>query len=232
MKSAGEKLNPQAFFQRSRDHLLQESTMKNILFVLSSSSGWNSYSHQFASHVVDDLKARHPGAKVVVRDVAKEPLPHVDAAFVTGRALPPEKRSPAEAKSLALSDVLLAELEAADIIVFAVPMYNFGVPSSLKAWIDHVVCPGRAFYYTEKGPEGLLKGKKAVVVVSRGGVYSQGPAQQLDFQESYLRAVLGFIGITNVHVVRVEGVAMGEEALKNAMASAKAQSEEVVREFA
>src|SRR6266571_2160237 len=186
--------------------------MKNILFVSSSPSGWNSYSHQFASHIVDDLKARHPGAKVVVRDVAKEPLPHVDAAFATGRALPPEKRSPAEAEALALSDILLAELEAADVLVLAVPMHNFGVPSTLKAWIDHVVRPGRAFSYSEKGPEGL--------------------AQQFDFQEPYLRAVLGFIGITNVRVVRVEGMAMGEQALKNAMASAKAQSEKLVREFA
>jgi FMN-dependent NADH-azoreductase len=206
--------------------------MRNILFVSSSPRGWNSYSHQFASHIVDDLKARHRGAKVVVRDVAKEPLPHVDAAFVTGRALPPEKRSPAEVKAFALSDILLAELEAADVVVFAVPMYNFSVPSSLKAWIDHVVRPGRAFSYSEKGPEGLLKGKKAVVVIARGGIYSEGPAQQLDFQEPYLRAVLGFIGITNVHVVRVEGIGMGEQALKNAMKSAKAQSERIVREFA
>src|SRR6266850_1419799 len=185
MKSPDEKLNPQGFFQRSRNHLLQESVMKNILLVLSSPRGWKSHSHQFASHIVDDLKARHPGAKVVVRDVAKEPLPHVGEAFGTGRVLPLEKRSPAEAKALALSDALVDELAAADVVVLA-----------------------------------------------RGGVYSEGPAQQLDFQESYLRAVLGFIGITNVHVVRVEGVAMGEEALKNAMASAKAQSEEVVREFA
>src|SRR5437879_2758900 len=232
MKSAGENLNLQAFFKRSTDHLLQERTMKNILFVLSSPRGWKSYSHQFASHIVDDLKARHPGAQVVVRDVAKEPLPHIDGAFATGRALPPEKRSPAEAKALALSDALVDELAAADIVVFAVPMHNFGLPSSLKAWIDHVVRPGRTFSYSEKGPEGLLKGKKAVIVVARGGVYSEGPARQLDFQEPYLRAVLGFIGITNVHAVRIEGVAMGEEALKNAMASAKAQSEEVVREFA
>jgi len=232
MKNTDAKLNPQAFFQRSRDHLLQESTVKNILFVLSSPRGSKSYSHQFAGHIVDDLKARHPGATVVVRNVAKEPLPHVDEAFATGRVLPSEKRSPAEARALALSDALVDELAAADVVVLAVPMHNFSLPSSLKAWIDHVVRPGRTFSYSEKGPEGLLKGKKAVVVVARGGVYSEGPAQQFDFQESYLRAVFGFIGITNVHVVRVEGVAMGEEALKNAMASAKAQSEEVVREFA
>jgi len=206
--------------------------MKNILFVLSSPRGWQSYSHQFASHIVDDVKSRHPGAKVVVRDVAREPLPHIDEAFVSGRALPPEKRSPAQAKALAVSDTLVDELAVADVVVLAVPMHNFGLPSSLKAWIDHVVIPGRTFSYSEKGPEGLLKGKKAVVVVARGGVYSEGPAQQLDFQESYLRAVLGFVGITHVHVVRVEGVGMGEGALRNAMASAKAQSEQVVREFA
>jgi len=128
--------------------------MKNILLVLSSPRGWKSHSHQFASHIVDDLKARHPGAKVVVRDVAKEPLPHVGEAFGTGRVLPLEKRNPAEAKALALSDALVDELVAADVVVLAAPMYNFGLPSSLKAWIDHIVRPGRTFSYSEKGPEG------------------------------------------------------------------------------
>src|SRR5438874_1887594 len=150
MKSAVKKLNLQTFFQHARNHLLEESTMKNILFVLSSPRGWKSYSHQFAGHIVDDLKARHPGAKVVVRDVAKEPLPHVGEAFGTGRVLPLEKRSPAEAKALALSDALVDELAAADVVVLAVPMYNFGLPSSLKAWIDHIVRPGRTFAYGEK----------------------------------------------------------------------------------
>src|SRR5258708_5172474 len=190
MKSADEKLNPQDFFQRSRNHLLQESTMKNILLVLSSPRGWRSHAKQSASHIVDDLKARHPGAKVVVRDVAKEPLPHVGEAFGTGRVLPLEKRSPAEAKALALSDALVDELAAADVVVLAVPMYNFGLPSSLKAWIDHIVRPGLTFSYSEKGPEGLLKGKKAVVVVARGGVYSEGPAHHLDFPPSSLPPAL------------------------------------------
>ena len=206
--------------------------MKNILFVLSSPRGWKSYSHQFAGHIVDDLKARHPDAKVVVRDVAREPLPHIDVVTVSAAFADPAARTAEQAAAHAARLALIEQAEAADAIVIGAPMYNFGVASSLKAWIDHVVRPGRTFSYSEKGPDGLLKGKKAVVVVARGGVYSEGPAKQLDFQEPYLRAVLGFIGITNVHVVRVEGVAMGEEALKNAMASAKAQSEEVVREFA
>ncbi|MGC2520845.1 MAG: FMN-dependent NADH-azoreductase [Burkholderiales bacterium] len=206
--------------------------MKNLLYVSSSPRGAQSYSHQIAHRIVDDLKARHPAAKVVVRDVAKEPLPHVGEAFVGGLFLPPEQRSPAQAKALAVSDALVDELVAADVVVLAVPMHNFALPSTLKAWIDHVVRVGRTFSYTANGPEGLLKGKQAIAVVSRGGVYSDGPMKQLDFQESYLRSVLGFIGITDVHMVRVEGVGMGEEAVKNAIASAKAQSDEVVREIA
>lgn len=206
--------------------------MKNILFVLSSPRGGQSYTNRFAGRFVDDLKARHPGAKVVVRDVAGEPLPHVAEAFVEGRVLPPENRSAEQAAALTVSDALVDELAAADVVVLAVPMYNFGLPSSLKAWIDHIVRPGRTFSYTEKGPVGLLEGKQAVLVLARGGIYSAEPMKQLDFQESYLRAVLGFIGITDVRAVRVEGVGMGEDAVKNAVASAQAQSEEVAREFA
>ena len=206
--------------------------MLNILFVLSSPRGWESHSHQIARRIVDDLKIRHPASKVIVRDVAKDTLPHVGAAFGDGRWLPPENRSPAQARALAVADVLIDELVAADVIVLAVPMHNFGVPSTLKAWIDHVVLPGRTFSYSEKGPQGLLKNKKAVLVVARGGVYSDGPMQQFDFQEPYLRKVLGFIGITDVNVVRVEGIALGEKALKDALASAHAQAEGVVREIA
>src|SRR5437899_10302717 len=132
MKSADKNLNRQTFLQRSRDHLFQENSVNNILFVLSSPRGWKSYSHQFAGHIVDDLKARHTGAKVVVRDVAKEPLPHVAEAYGTGRVLPPEKRSPAEAKALASCDALVDDLAAADVVVHAAPRYNFGLHSSLK----------------------------------------------------------------------------------------------------
>jgi len=206
--------------------------MKNILLVLSSPRAEQSYSHQFASHIVGDLTARHPGATVVVRDLAKEPLPHVGEAFVTGISSPAEKRSAAQAQAVALSDRLVDELIAADVVVLAVPMHNFGPPSTLKAWIDHVARAGRTFAYSEKGPHGLLRGKRAILVVSRGGVYSHGPMRTLDFQESYLRSVLAFVGIVDVHVVRVEGVAMGEEALQRAITSAKEQVDGVARAFA
>ena len=217
-------------------HLLARAetagALSNILFVISSPRGWQSHSHRFASHIVDDLKCRHPAAKVQVRDVAREPLPHIDAAFVSGRALPPAERNPAQARALALSDALIDELEAADVIVLAVPMHNFGIPSSLKAWIDHVVVPKRTFSYAEHGSVGLLRDKRAVLVLARGGTYAQGASPGCDFQEPYLRAVLGFIGITDIQVVRVEGVGLGQAALTSATRSAQAQALEVLREFA
>jgi FMN-dependent NADH-azoreductase len=206
--------------------------MNNVLFVSGSPRGQNSYSQQIARRVVDDLKIAHPAARIVVRNVARDPLPHVGEAFVSGIAVAPELRSPAEAKALAVSDALVDELIAADVLVLAVPMYNFGLPSALKAWIDHVVRAGRTFAYTAEGPRGLLANKKAIVVVSRGGVYSEGPMKGFDFQETYLKSVLGFIGITEVEMVRVEGVAMGADAVRKAMAAARERSDALAGEFA
>jgi len=206
--------------------------MKTVLVVNSSPRGEQSQSNGAASRLVEEFTALHPQLEVVVRDVAKQAIPHVGEAFVSGMFLSPEQRSPEQADAIALSDTLIDELFAADLLVLAVPMHNFGLPSALKAWIDHVVRARRTFSYTEKGPEGLLKGKQAIVVVARGGVYSEGPMKALDFQESYLRSVLGFIGITDVRVLRVEGLAMGEAAVKSALASAKVQTDELVRDAA
>jgi len=206
--------------------------MKNVLLVLSSPRGEHSYSHRFAREIVGGLTVQHPEATVAVRDLAKEPLPHVGEAFVGGMFSPPESRTAAQAQAIALSDLLIDELFAADVLVIAVPMHNFGPPSSLKAWIDHIARAGRTFAYSENGPQGLVKGKKAILVVARGGVYSDGPMKTLDFQESYVRSVLGFLGIVDVRVVRLEGVAMGEDALKRAITSAKEQVDTVARALA
>ena len=203
--------------------------MSSLLFITSSPGGRRSYSHQIARGIVDDLKIREPGMRVVVRDVAKDPLPHVTDDFASSRALPPDQRDAVAARTLALSDALVAELQAADVIVIAVPMHNFGIPSALKAWIDHIVRPGQTFSYSKQGPRGLVEGKKVVLVLARGGVYSSGPMQPFDFQEPYLRTVLGFIGMTDVEIVRIEGLAMGEEAMRSALTSAKAHAGEVVR---
>ncbi len=206
--------------------------MKNVLFIQSSPRGPQSYSQKVAQSMVDELKTRHPGANVVVRNLAQNPPPHVGEAFVGGLSILPDQRNPEQTAALNLSDVLIEELAAADVVVLAVPMHNFGPPSTLKAWIDHVVRVGRTVSYSQKGHEGALKGKRAIIVVARGGVYSDGPAKPLDFQEPYLRAILGFIGLTDIDVVHVEGVAMSAIGPEKAVASAMARSTEILTKVA
>jgi FMN-dependent NADH-azoreductase len=206
--------------------------MKNVLLVQSSPRGEESYSQKIAQSVADGFKKNHPDALITIRDLAKNPPPHVGPAFVGGLSNGLEQRTPEQTTALALSDALIEELIAAEVVVFAVPMYNFGLPSTLKAWIDHVVRAGRTFTYSNNGPEGLLKGKRAILVLARGGVYSEGPAKPFDFQEPYLRTVLGFIGVTDIEVVRVEGVAVGTIGAEKALASALVQSNEVLAKAA
>jgi FMN-dependent NADH-azoreductase len=210
----------------------KENNMKNILLVESSPRGSDSYSHQAARSIVNEVQKRSPGANLVVRDLAANPPPHVGLPFIIGMYAAPEQRTPDQAKSLALSDTLIDELLASDTIVVAVPMHNFGVPSTLKAWIDHISRAGRTFSYGANGPQGLLKGKHAILVLASGGVYSNGQMKAFDFTEPYLRAVLGFLGITNVDVVRVEGVATSAIGPEKALVAASTQSKQLVASLA
>ena len=194
--------------------------MSQILLVTTSPRGSASYSNQVAEALAAKLRAEHPGATLVTRNLAATPLPHVGEAFVTGRVLPSAERSPAQAEALVASDAAIAELTGSDVIVIASPMYNFGVPSTLKAWIDHLVRPGVTFSYSANGPEGLVKGKKVYLIEARGGVYSDGPAKGMNFQEPYLKAVLGFIGIGDVEVIAVEGIGYGPDAAEKALSGA------------
>ncbi len=156
-------------------------------------------------------------ATVVERDLARNPVPHLDENTMGAFFTPADKRTPEQLKAVALSDELIAEVQAADTIVIGAPMYNFSISSGFKAWIDHVARAGVTFKYTETGPVGLLTGKKVIVFTARGGVYSHGPATSMDFHETYLRAVLGFIGLTDITFIHTEGVAMGEEAVNKAL---------------
>ena len=193
--------------------------MSHILLIISSPR-LESYSTQVARSLAERLAARAPDSTVTVRDLTREPVPHIDDSFAVGRSLPADKLTAAQKTALALSDKLLKELFAADTIIIAAGMINFGIPSSLKAYIDHIVRPGVTFKYSEKGPEGLVKGKKVYLVLARGGVYSAGPMQQLNFQDTYLRATLPFIGLNDIELVTVEGVAFGPEAADQAVSSA------------
>jgi FMN-dependent NADH-azoreductase len=152
--------------------------------------------------------------------LSKEPLQHIGEDFVTALGTPPEQRTAAQSAAAALSDRLIAELFDADTIVVASAMINFGVSSTLKAYIDHLLRAGATFRYTANGPEGLVKGKKAFIVQASGGVYSEGPAKAINFQDTYLKHVLGFIGITDVEVIHIEGVAFGPEATEKALTAA------------
>lgn len=210
----------------------KETKMKKILLIESSPRGSDSYSNQAARSIVNELQRHNSGAKVIERDIAQSPPPHVGQAFVTGMYAPPEKRTPEQARAIAFSDALIDELFAADAIVFAVPMHNFGLPSTLKAWIDHVSRAGRTFTFSSKGPEGLVKGKRAILVLASGGVYSNGAMKPFDFAEPYLRAVLAFIGITDVEVVRVEGSAISAIGPDKALASASKQSKQLLAQLA
>ena len=158
-----------------------------------------------------------------MRDLTREPLPHIDDTFAAARNTPADHLTASQNAALRLSDELLKEVNAADTLIIAAGMINFGIPSTLKAYIDYILRPGVAFRYTEKGPEGLVKGKKAYLVVARGGNYSAAPMQAFNFQDPYLRAALGLIGITDVEVIAVEGVAYGPAAAKNAVSAALGQ---------
>ncbi len=199
--------------------------MSNVLVLRSSLSGTASVSNEILDALVRHLGSR-PQTTVVERDLARQPVPHLLESTTAGvRA---EPTSEAERATRALSDELLGELKAADLVVIGAPMYNFSMPSTLRTWFDHVLRPRVAFAYDGNGPRGLITGKRVIVVETRGGMYSEGAAQALDFQEPYLRQLLGFMGITDVHFVRAEKIAFGPEARDAAVAAAKAQGRALI----
>jgi FMN-dependent NADH-azoreductase len=194
----------------------------NILHVDSSILGPHSVSRSLTAAIVDQQKTLHPGADVVYRDLAVEAPLHLSGAHIAAwQGTTPEDA--AVAADVTSGSAYLDEVFAADIIVIGAPMYNFGVPSQLKAWIDRLLIAGKSFRYGANGPEGLLpKGKKVFIASSRGGAYGPAtPAAFLDHQETYLRGALGFIGLTDVTVIRAEGLAMGPEAREAAVSGAK-----------
>jgi FMN-dependent NADH-azoreductase len=189
----------------------------NLLLVTSSLFGAASQSRQIAAEFVSAWQGSHPGTTVAERDVNATAIPHLSQDTLAALGTPADKRTPAQQDAVALADALIAEVEAADVIVLAAPMYNFSIPSTLKAWIDHIARAGRTFRYAASGPEGLLKNKKVFIVTGRGGLYSgESPARVLDFQEPYLRGVLGFLGLTDVTFIHVEGLALSPEAADKA----------------
>ncbi len=197
--------------------------MTTLLQLNTSINNGNGESSRLARKFVAAFKQGHPDARIIVRDVAAaQPVPHLDAerfgAFITK----PQDRNPAQQAVVDYSDSLIAELAAADVIVLGLPMYNFGVPSQLKAYFDHVARAGVTFSYTDQGPVGLLTGKKAYVFATRGGVYEGTP---LDTQTGYVRDFLRFIGISDVEFVYAEGLAINPQSKEAGLARAAARIE-------
>ena len=193
--------------------------MHKALVINSSASGEQSVSRTLVAYAMERLAAAYPGLEVSYRDLDADPVPHLVASTVAGvRGVPVSDR---ELDAQALSDRIIAEVQAADILVIGAPMYNFSIPTTLRAYFDHLLRPRVSFSYTEAGPQGLLTGKSAMIIEARGGLYSEGPARALDFQEPYLRQLLSFIGITEVKFIRAEKIGFGPEARELALTAAK-----------
>lgn len=201
--------------------------MTSILLVTSSPRGDASHSTRVATELAERLRTARPGATLVARDLARDPLPHIDPAFAAGIYTPADRRDAAQARAVAPSDAAVDELLAADAVVIATGIINFGIASTLKAWLDHVARAGRTFSYGADGPQGLVTGKKVYLVVASGGVYSQGPAAALDHAVPHLKTLLGFLGMTDVEVLRIEGVALGAESEQRALAAARGRIPEL-----
>lgn len=193
--------------------------MTHILKIDSSIHSQGAQSTRLAQEFVDAVRERTPEVRVVERDLARDPVPHLDAARFQAFLTKPEERTEEQRAVAAFSDALIDEIRAADVLVLGVPMYNYGIPTQLKAWFDHIARAGVTFRYTEKGPVGLLAGKKAVVFATRGGSYA-GTAK--DSQTVHIRDFLALLGITDVEFVYAEGLATGPAAREAGLARARA----------
>ena len=197
----------------------------NVLQINSSARREASHSTRLANRIVQRLRDAEPDATLTVRDLGLKPHPVLDEPALGALFTPASQRTPEQVARVALDDALIAEIQAADAVVLGVPMYNFGVSAQLKNWIDAIARAQVTFKYTEKGPEGLLKGKKVYVALTRGGLYRDTPA---DSQVPYLKTILAFLGMTDVQFFYAEGLAMGPDAVQQAMASAATHIEEAL----
>jgi FMN-dependent NADH-azoreductase len=200
----------------------EDRTMTTLLQINASIHADHGQSSQLATRFVQAFSRSHPDSRIVLRDLASDTVPHLSAERFAAFLSKPEERTAAQSDVLAYSDTLIAELKQADVIVLGVPMYNFGVPSQLKAYFDHIARAGETFRYSANGPVGLLKGKKAYIFAARGGLYA---GTALDTQTNYVRDFLRFVGIEDIEFVYAEGLAISPESKASGLAKAAAQLE-------
>lgn len=193
----------------------------NVLHIDSGILGDHSVSRRLTAAVAAQIKAEQADAAITYRDLVANPLPHLSGAHLMAANAKPEDIDAQIAADVAESAAVLEEFLAADTIVLGVPMYNFSLPSQLKAWIDRIAVSGKTFSYSAEGPKGLAGGKKVIIVSTRGGHYSAGPAAVMDHQESYLKTVLGFLGVTDIEIVRAEGLNLSPDSKIEAISEAE-----------
>jgi FMN-dependent NADH-azoreductase len=203
--------------------------MTTLLHIKSSIFGDNGQSSQLANRFVQAWQARHPDGRVIERNLSEQPIPHLDAERVTAMMTAPEQRSAAQQAVVAVSDALIEEIRTADLIVLGLPMYNFGVPSQVKAYFDHLARAGVTFKYTENGPVGLLPNVPVKVFAARGGIYH---ASGQDFQAPFVQQFLRFIGLNDVQFIYAEGLNMGDQPKQTALAQAHEQILQAVQQDA
>lgn len=197
---------------------------KKILNIITSIKGDASFSNQLSNAILEKLKAEYHETQVQTLDLSKTPLPYLNAVDISAFYTPADQHTQAQKEALKYSDEATKDVIEADIIVIGVPLYNFGIPAVLKGWIDQVARAGKTFSYDENGPKGLLTNKKVFLSIASGAIFSEGPYKSYDFSETYLRTVLGFLGITDITTFRVEGTAIpdfAENALPKALTAVK-----------
>ncbi len=199
--------------------------MKTLLQIRSSIFSDNGQSSQLANRFVENWRNATPGGQVVVRDLARDPIPHLDATRFGAFLAKADEHTPEQAAVVGYSDALIQELKAADVVVLGLPMYNFGIPSTLKAYFDHIARGGVTFRYTDKGPVGLLTGKQVYVFAARGGLYAGTPK---DTQTAYVREFFGFLGMTDIEFVYAEGLAISPESKAQSIGKAHAHVDRLV----
>ncbi|MFK7864796.1 MAG: FMN-dependent NADH-azoreductase [Pseudohongiellaceae bacterium] len=194
--------------------------MKNVLRLSTSLFAENSVSSSLSEDLLSAFRAKGNSFSTVHRDFGDEAIPHLDGEWLTALSTPEGERSEEQRNKVAFSDLLIAEVKAADTLVISLPMYNFTVPSMLKAWVDHIARAGVTFAYTAAGPKGLLQNKKVYLVASMGGIHD---TSATDFLRPYMKLIMGFIGLDDIEVITASGLNMGEEARAKGIANAKSE---------
>ena len=193
---------------------------KKVLHIKTGINGDASKSNQLSNSIIDKIKNTYPGCKISTLDLSKNPLPFLTAEMYRAFSTPKDARTPSQMEAILQSEMAVEQIKSADIVVLGVPLYNFSIPASLKAWIDQIARANETFSYATGSPQGLLTGKKVYLAIASGGVYSEGMMKAFDFTENYLRTVLGFMGLTDISTFRLEGIFvpnMGELAVTKAL---------------